>query len=216
MISLGFLNFTTYLFMLVTLICAIGTVTNNNPVHSVLFLIGSFFGGAILMLINNSEFLAFVILTVYVGAVMVLFLFVVMMTDTEHLVVIKNSFKSKIKVALVGIGMFWVLDLVTKEDLFLHQEKIKIATTASFESQTSSANVSQARALGVEIFSASNGIMIFMVAMILFVAIVGVISLAMRKKSGLKKQNLFSQLFRSPRDAVELKKVQIGAGVDDE
>ena len=85
MTNLGFVNFVTYFFLLFTVIMAGMTVKKKHPVHAVLCLIGTFCCGSGLLLINNAEFLAFMVLTVYVGAVMILFLFVVIMIDIQSI-----------------------------------------------------------------------------------------------------------------------------------
>ncbi len=206
MIHLDFINYIVYFFMLVTFVAAGGMVTKNNPVHAVLCLIGAFCGGAVLMLINNAEFLAFIVLTVYVGAVMVLFLFVVMMIDVDAIKFTKNTWCERISVISVGCVLFGMLYFVMSDEIIAKQDKIKIATQNSINADTKLSNVNQAKLYGELIYSEGNGVILIIAAMILFVAIVGVITLTLREKVGLKKQNLFDQLLRSRENTLEVKK----------
>ncbi len=216
MIHLDFINYIISFFLLVTLIASGGMVIKNNPVHAVLCLIVAYFGGAVLMLINNAEFLAFIVLTVYVGAVMVLFLFVVMMIDVDEIKFTKNTLLERLSIISVGCLLFGMLYFAMSEEVIAKQDNIKIATQNSMNSDTKSMNVSQAKVFGQLIYNEENSIILIVASMILFVAVVGVITLTLREKVGLKKQNLFTQLLRSREDTLEVKKVLIGAGVDDE
>jgi NADH-quinone oxidoreductase subunit J len=214
MVHLGFVNFIMYFFMLVTTVAGGGMMIKKNPVHSVLCLILSFCGGAGLLLINNAEFLAFIVLTVYVGAVMVLFLFVVMMIDVDSIHYTKNSVIEKISVFAVAMIIFSCMYITIDNEIIAKVDLMHKATEIAMNSI--SENVNQAKEFGKIIYKEDNSIIVIICSMILFVGIIGSIILTIRDRVGLKKQNLFSQLLRSREDTLEIKKVLVGSGVEDE
>lgn len=216
MIHLGFINFLVYLFLAVTGFAGFMMVIKDNPVHAVLSLIGAFFSGAALLLINNAEFLAFIVLTVYVGAVMVLFLFVVMMIDVDKIHYTKNSLIEKSSALIIGGVLCGFLLFSMREELKTKQSLIIKATENSLSTEYDSKSPSQAKILGRIIYSSDYSIVVIVASLILFVAIIGAIILTLRGKIGIKKQNLFSQLLHSREDTLEVKKVPFGAGVNDE
>ncbi len=217
MIHLGFVNFIVFVFLLLTGGAGLLMVVKDNPVHSVLSLIVAFCGGAVLLLINNAEFLAFIVLTVYVGAVMVLFLFVVMMIDVDKIKITKNSLLEKSIALIVGGVLCGFLIFAMRDDIKNKQSLIKEATLRSLSSIDSGVKEElQAKTFGMIIYSADYAILIIVASLILFVAIIGAITLTLREKTGLKKQNLFAQLLRSREDTLEVKKVAFRSGVDDE
>ena len=216
MIDLSFINFIVYFFLVVTGVAGLSVVVRNNPVHAVLSLIGAFCGGAILLLINNAEFLAFIVLTVYVGAVMILFLFVVMMIDVDKIQFTRNSLLERGSAVIIGGILCGFLLFSMINELNSKQALIIKATESSIFSMNNIENQPQAKLFGQIIYSPDYALIIIIASLILFVAIIGAIVLTLREKVGLRKQNLFDQLLRSRENTIEIKKVQSGCGVDDE
>ena len=217
MIDLSFVNFIVHFFLIVTGVAGLTMVMKDNPVHAVLSLIGAFCGGAILLLINNAEFLAFIVLTVYVGAVMVLFLFVVMMIDVDKIQFTKNSLFEKFSAIIIGGILCGFLLFTMKNELKNKQSlMIKAAERSISTINNSAMNQLQAKLFGQIIYSPEYALIILLASLILFIAIIGAIVLTIREKTGLKKQNLFTQLLRSRENTLEIKKVVIGEGTDDE
>ena len=216
MIDLSFINFIVCFFLVVTGVAGLSVVVRNNPVHAVLSLIGAFCGGAVLLLINNAEFLAFIVLTVYVGAVMILFLFVVMMIDVDKIQFTKNSLLEMGSAIIIGGILCGFLLFSMKNELNSKQSLIIKATENSIYSINNGENQPQAKLFGQIIYSPDYALIIIIASLILFVAIIGAIVLTLREKIGLRKQNLFEQLLRSRENTLEIKKVQYGCGVDDE
>ena len=156
MINLGFINFITYFFILVTLVAGGVMVIKKNPVHAVLSLILSFVGGAGLLLINNAEFLSFILLSVYVGAVMVLFLFVVMMIDTNLINHTKISWCEKWSALLVAILMFGLLFGSMKKEVDSKHNLIANATELAVNFDNSMVSKNQAREFGKILYDENN------------------------------------------------------------
>ncbi|MCB4822497.1 NADH-quinone oxidoreductase subunit J [Roseicella aerolata] len=193
-----------YLFAAILIASAVMVVTARNPVHSVLFLILAFFNAAALFLIAGAEFLAMILVIVYVGAVAVLFLFVVMMLDIDFARLREGFQRYAPFGAVVGGILFLELVLVlgswsfadTADDLRL--------------SPNPGASVTNAEALGrilytdyVYLFQASG--------LILLVAMIGAIVLTLRDRPGTRRQNVSAQVARS--GSISLEKVPVGAGV---
>ena len=107
-----------YLFAFIMIVSALMVVTARNPVHSVLFLILAFFNGAALFLLTGAEFLAMILVVVYVGAVAVLFLFVVMMLDVDFAELKKGAMKHAPVGALIGVVLLAELILVFSASIF--------------------------------------------------------------------------------------------------
>jgi len=186
---------------------AIGVVTSRNPVYSVLFLVLAFFNSAVLWVLLEVEFLGIVLVLVYVGAVMVLFLFVVMMLDVNF-----TELKSGIaQYAPLGL-LLGVVILMQLGAMFGHwqfadnAESLRDAVTPALEETTNTA------ALGQLIYT--KYIYLFQAAgLILFVAMIGAIVLTLRHRPDVKRQNILEQIYRDPATAVELKDVKPGQGL---
>ena len=191
----------------------------QNTVFSVLSLIVTFFGGAVLMLINNAEFLSFVVLTIYIGAVAVLFLFIVMMVDLDKLIIIKSRFDERIVALFLALIIFFTLfnamksELITKQDLI--NKVIDSSIQSSLEDSVYIGN-DQVKNIGILLYDTGYAIVVILVGLILFSAIIGVIILSLRSKTGIKKQNVFDQLARNASNTLTVKKVGFGDGVNDE
>ena len=193
-----------YLFSALAVASAVMVISSRNPVHSVLFLILCFFNGAGLFILMGAEFLAMLLVVVYVGAVAVLFLFVVMMLDVDF-VELRQGMLNYLPVgAVIGlvvlvelllVGASWIIDPAT----------VKLASP-------SPDGVSNTAALGRILYT--DYIYYFQTAgLILLVAMIGAIVLTLRHKQGVKRQNIADQVARTPATAVEIRKVKSGQGI---
>lgn len=194
-----------YIFSAVLLGSAAAVVTARNPVHAVLFLILAFFNAAALFLLAGAEFLAMILLIVYVGAVAVLFLFVVMMLDVDF-VQLREGFQKYAPVgAVVGLVLFAELASV------LWGWEVAPAGGA-LRLNPIPADVDNTRALGQIIYT--DYIFLFQVSgLILLVAMIGAIVLTHRKREGTRRQNITAQQTRLVTDTLEVLQVRTGAGV---
>ena len=186
-------------------ISAIAVITARNPVHSVLFLILTFFTSAGLFVLLGAEFLAMLLVVVYVGAVAVLFLFVVMMLDVDF-AELKQGFLSYLPVGvLVALALFGELGLVATAAM--SAEGAPIALTPA---QTS--DVTNAEAIGQVLYT--DYLLVFQMAgLVLFVAMIGAIVLTLRHRPGVKKQDIAKQVGRKRSEGVELKDIRPGQGL---
>ena len=175
-------------------------VSSRNPVHSVLFLILAFFNAAGLFILLNAEFLAMLLVVVYVGAVAVLFLFVVMMLDINYSE-LREGFQKYRSLGLL-IGAVLLVELFAT--FFKYSGNVK--------SLPSPGAVHNTKALGQVIYT--DYIYLFQLAgLILLVAMIGAIALTLRKRSGVRKQVIADQNSRTRAETVKLAKVETGAGV---
>ena len=196
-----------YVFASVTISAGVMVISSRNPVHSVLFLILAFFNAAGLFVLLGAEFLAMILVIVYVGAVAVLFLFVVMMLDINF-VELRQGFLQYLPVGGL-IGLILIVELLmVVSGWVIEPGKI---TGATINSETVS-NVTNTLALGRLIYT--DYIYLFQVAgLILLVAMVGAILLTLRRREGVKRQRIADQLDRRPEDAMEVVKVNTGSGI---
>ncbi len=194
-----------YLFSAVTIASAIMVVGARNPVHSVLFLILAFFNSAGLFVLLGAEFLAMILVVVYVGAVAVLFLFVVMMLDVDF-VELRQGFLNYLPIgALVGVVLLTELLVVLGGWAFSPH-------TATHAVLPISGTMSNTAALGEVLYT--RYIFFFQAAgMVLLVAMVGAIVLTLRHKPNVKRQSIASQVARTPATAIEVRKVEPGRGI---
>jgi NADH-quinone oxidoreductase subunit J len=196
-----------YLFAAIAVASAFMVIASRNPVHSVLFLILAFFNAAGLFILLGAEFLAMLLVVVYVGAVMVLFLFVVMMLDVDF-VEMRQGFLQYLPVgALVGIILLAELLLVLGGWVISPDIAGHTAAPAP-----ASADVSNIRALGELIYT--RYILFFQTAgLVLLVAMIGAIVLTLRHKEGVKRQDISAQVGRTREAAIEVRKVESGKGI---
>jgi NADH-quinone oxidoreductase subunit J len=194
-----------YVFSAILLGSAAAVVTSRNPVHAVLFLILAFFNAAALFLLAGAEFLAMILVIVYVGAVAVLFLFVVMMLDVDF-VQLREGFQKYAPVgAAVGVVLFGELAAV------LFGWQIAPGATALRLSATPG-GVENTRALGQVLYT--DYVLLFQMAgLILLVAMIGAIVLTHRQRPGTKRQNISRQQQREVSDTLEILQVRTGAGI---
>ena len=196
-----------YLFALVAVASGVMVISSRNPVHSVLFLILAFFNSAGLFVLMGAEFLAMILVIVYVGAVAVLFLFVVMMLDINF-VELRQGFLQYMPIgALIGIILLAELILVFGSWIAVPMANI----TAGVPTPTST-ETSNTHALGMLLYT--KYIYFFQTAgLILLVAMVGAIVLTLRQRSGVHKQRISDQLARRREETIELIKVEPGSGI---
>jgi NADH-quinone oxidoreductase subunit J len=196
-----------YLFSAVILLSSLMVISSKNPVHSVLFLILTFFNAAGLFVILHAEFLAMILIIVYVGAVAVLFLFVVMMLDV-------NFTKSKENVLqYMPFGLFIGVVFVCELIIVLINSKLDLANIQILSNPFANfSNMTNTQALGSVLYT--DYILYFQLSgVILLVAMIGSIVLTLRDRTGVRRQVIGQQLERDSSSTV-LKEVESGEGVD--
>jgi NADH-quinone oxidoreductase subunit J len=181
-------------------------VAARNPVHSVLFLILAFFDAAALFILIGAEFLAMILVIVYVGAVAVLFLFVVMMLDIDF-VQLRSGFVRYLPIgALVGLILLAELVLVSVSWAVTPAGLVVGAAPAGANA------ISNTRALGDILYT--RYLFAFQAAgLILLVAMIGAIVLTLRHRGDVRRQSIAAQLARTRAQSVEIVKVPVGEGV---
>ena len=194
-----------YLFSIMAVIGALNVIFQRNPVHSVLWLIFTFFNAAGLFVLLGAEFVAMILVVVYVGAVAVLFLFVVMMLDI-NIVVLREGFLRYMPVgALIGIVLLVELALVFGGWAISPAADGLRATPIV-------AGVTNTQALGAVLYT--KYAYLFQVSgVILLVSMIGAIVLTHRRRAGPRRQSIENQVNRSAADTLEIVKVQTGRGV---
>jgi NADH-quinone oxidoreductase subunit J len=193
-----------YLFSLLAIASAVLVITARNPVHSVLFLILCFFNVAGLFILLGAEFLAMILVVVYVGAVAVLFLFVVMMLDVDF-TELRSGMLNYLPIGGV-IGLILLVELVLLFGTWSLPPDV--AATAAAPASA----VQNTHALGEIIYT--KYVFFFQTAgMILLVAMIGAIVLTLRHRPGIKRQVIADQVARGPATAVEIRKVKSGEGI---
>jgi NADH-quinone oxidoreductase subunit J len=194
-----------YVFSTVLIAAALMVVSARNPVHSVLFLILAFFNAAALFVLLGAEFLAMVLVVVYVGAVAVLFLFVVMMLDIDF-TQLRQGFLNYAPYALVVAGVFFFELFVVAWAWSLSPPPVESLA------HPTPTDITNTEALGRILYT--NYVHVFQGAgMVLLVAMIGAIVLTLRHREGVKRQNVYTQVSRRREQAVELRKVRPGEGL---
>ncbi len=199
-------SFTFYLFSLIAVLSALMVISAKNPVHSVLFLILSFVNASGLFVLLGAEFLAMILVVVYVGAVAVLFLFVVMMLDINF-VKLREGFLQYLPFgALLGIVLIIELGL-----LFLTKSFFENSLT-NFVKSPQINEVENTKLIGQVLYT--DYFYLFQISgLILLVAMIGSITLTLRDRGQVKRQNISSQNFTDAKSAIEKKKVKLGEGI---
>ena len=198
-----------YMFAGICVASALMVIVSRNPVHSVLFLILAFFNAAGLFLLLGAEFLAMILVIVYVGAVAVLFLFVVMMLDINF-VEMRQGFLTYLPVGgLVGaILLLELLMVVGGWQVSGMAGGLSMAPTPD-----AAAGTTNTHALGRLLYT--DYIYLFQAAgMVLLVAMIGAIVLTLRSREGVRKQVIADQIGRRREATVEVVSVQSGRGID--
>ncbi len=196
-----------YLFSIITVVAAVMVISARNPVHSVLFLILAFFNSAGLFVLLGAEFLAMVMVVVYVGAVAVLFMFVVMMLDV-NIAELRQGFLQYLPLGgIVGLVLLMELAVVAGGFVFSPEVSERFAAPIPVPS-----DIANTEALGNIIYT--KYIYFFQSAgIILLVAMIGAIVLTHRSREGTRKQRISNQVNRRPEDTIEIKKVSTGSGI---
>ena len=194
-----------YLFAASALAGGFFTVVSRNPVHSVLWLILAFLSAAGLFVLLGAEFVAMLLIIVYVGAVAVLFLFVVMMLDVDF-AELKAEMTKYMPLALL-IGVVILMQLGLAYGAWETADGANAARTA-----IAPEGVENTAALGLLIYD--RYFLIFQLSgLILLVAMIGAIVLTLRHRKDVKRQNVLAQMWRDPAKAMELKDVKPGQGL---
>ncbi len=198
-----------YLLATVTVVSGLLVVTMKNPVHSVLFLILAFFSAAGLFVLLGAEFLAMLLVVVYVGAVAVLFLFVVMMLDVDF-VGLREGFTRYMPLAIIVATILLIeMILITA----------KVVTGGAGATATAVAvatpDASNIETIGRVLYT--DYVYFFQAAgIVLLIAMIGAIVLTLRHKPGVRRQKIHDQVTRNAKTAIEIKGAVSGAGLNPE
>jgi NADH-quinone oxidoreductase subunit J len=193
-----------YLFAAVMIASAVMVITARNPVHCVLFLILAFLNAAGLFVLMGAEFLGLILAIVYVGAVAVLFMFVVMMLDTDFSA-IRGGF-------LQYLPIGGAIGLVLMIELGFAVAAIRAGEGTMAMPMPNDGGVSNTEALGRLIYT--NYFYLFQAAgVILLIAMVGAIVLTLRRREGVRRQTIGDQVARQREDSIEIRKVTPGSGI---
>ena len=204
---MGMGDFTFYLFAISLLTGGLLTVMARNPVHSVLWLILAFLSAAGFFVLIGAEFVAMLLIIVYVGAVAVLFLFVVMMLDIDFAALKAEMARYLPLGALIGVVLLMQLGLAFGVWEFSDGVDTRLGNPIPPLEQAHNT-----QALGLILYD--RYILLFQLSgLILLVAMVGVIVLTLRHRGDVKRQNVVAQMMRDPQKALELKDVKPGQGL---
>ncbi|MTJ84120.1 MAG: NADH-quinone oxidoreductase subunit J [Telmatospirillum sp.] len=196
-----------YLFAAVAVASGVMVISARNPVHAVLFLILTFFNAAGLFLLAGAEFLAMVLVVVYVGAVAVLFLFVVMLLDINYLRLREGFLQYLPTGGLIGLILLAELVLVFGGWSFAPEAPLSVGSRTPDPSV-----MTNTEALGRLLYT--DYFYLFQVAgLVLLVAMIGTILLTLRTRAGVRKQNIAAQVARTKAQSVEIRKVPSGGGI---
>ena len=194
-----------YYFSFLILSSALLVITSKNPINSVIFLIFSFFNSAGIFLIAGAEFLALIMLIVYVGAVAVLFLFVVMMLDVDFST-LKAEMAGYLPIALL-IAVVLVMQLAMAFGLWSYAD-----TAVGAREVLVNPEYHNTQALGLILYD-RYFILFQLSGLILLVAMIGAIVLTVRHRKNVKRQNILSQIYRDPDKSLEILDVKPGQGL---
>lgn len=196
-----------YLFSAVAVAAGVMVISSRNPVHSVLFLILAFFNAAGLFVLMGAEFLAMILVIVYVGAIAVLFLFVVMMLDINF-VEMRQGFLQYLPIgALIGIILLAELVMIGGAWV-VTPEAASVAAVPAPDPET----VTNTEALGQVLYT-KYAYLFQLSGLVLLVAMVGAIVLTLRQREGVKRQSIATQVTRTREQAIEVKDVTPGQGI---
>jgi len=191
-----------YILAFTAIAAAFMVVASRNPVHSVMFLILTFFAAAGLFILMGAEFIALLLVMVYVGAVAVLFLFVVMMLDVDF-VELKQGFLTYLPIGAVVALILLAEMILVGAAYFMGETKTVVATDPETSNLESFGDVLYTQYAGA--FEAAG--------LILLVALVGAVVLTLRTREGVRTQNAMDQIARTREDGVELVDIQPGQGL---
>jgi NADH-quinone oxidoreductase subunit J len=196
-----------YLLSATTVAAALAVVTARNPVHAVLFLIAAFFSAAGLFVLLGAEFLAMILVVVYVGAVAVLFLFVVMMLDVDF-AELRQGFAR-----YLPVGAF-VAGVLTVEMIFVSASvAANGAAAGSPGPQAPAGSATNAEAIGRVLYT--DYVYFFQAAgLILLIAMIGAIVLTLKHRAGVKRQDVARQTARTPASGMRIVSIRSGEGIE--
>ena len=201
-------DITFYLFSAVLLASALVVVCTKNTIYSVMFLILAFFNAAGLFILLGAEFLAMLIVIVYVGAIAVLFLFVVMMLNIDNKPKVKKGFNAYLPLTILIASILFI------EICILTQGSTILFGTATIKSLPTPDNISNTKAIGNVLYT-TFAYPFQLAGMVLFVAMIGAIVLTLRDQdSFIIKQNIVQQVALEKSDSVKLVKVTSGQGIN--
>ncbi|MGP9788465.1 NADH-quinone oxidoreductase subunit J [Roseinatronobacter sp. NSM] len=204
---MGIADITFYAFAVTLLGAGFLVTIARNPVHSVLWLILTFLSAAGMFVLLGAEFLAMLLIIVYVGAVAVLFLFVVMMLDIDF-AALKGEMARYFPIAsIVGIVLLMQMAL-----LFGSWQEAETARDLRQAPTPDIAEMHNTKALGMIVYD-QYFLLFQTAALILLVAMIGAIVLTLRHRKDVKRQNVMAQMHRDPAKALELKDVKPGQGL---
>jgi NADH-quinone oxidoreductase subunit J len=195
-----------YLLSCVTVAAAVMVITARNPVHAVLWLILAFFNAAGLFILLGAEFLAMILVIVYVGAVAVLFLFVVMMLDVDFAELRAGFIRNAPLGALVGLVV--LAELVMVVGFRLAGQTLMSRGPAP--APASGSALTNTEAIGAVLYREPFVFYVQAAGLILLVAMIGAIVLTLRHKPGVKRQSISAQNARNPASAIDVVKVPAG------
>jgi NADH-quinone oxidoreductase subunit J len=192
-----------YLFSLLTVLSAVMVISAKNPVHSVLFLIFAFFNAAGLFLLLGAEMIAMLLVIVYVGAVAVLFLFVVMMLDINFARLREGFLK------YLPVGVLVAMLLFTELVLMLNSSMLAIETSKDVlhRQVPMIAGITNAKMLGMVLYT-KFAFPFELAGLVLLVAMIGAIVLTLRHREGVRRQNIGRQVARTPREGLKIVKIR--------
>lgn len=196
-----------YLFAAACVASAVMVIVSRNPVHSVLYLILAFVNASGLFILMGAEFLGMMLIVVYVGAVAVLFLFVIMMLDVDF-VELREGFMQYLPIGIV-IGGIFLFELLLVVGAWVINPSVTKTITAAIPT-----NISNTEALGLVLYT--KYIYFFQAAgLVLLVAMIGAIVLTLHHRVRVRRQNIAEQVARSPATAIEIKQVRPGQGLSE-
>lgn len=193
-----------------TVVAAIAVISARNPVHSVLFLITTFFSAAGLFVLLGAEFLAMILVVVYVGAVAVLFLFVVMMLDVDF-VALRQGFARYLPIGGIVAGVLTVEMAVVAWNVA--SSGAASLSTGPIYKPGGPGSVTNAEAIGRVLYT--DYVYFFQTAgLVLLVAMIGAIVLTLKHREGVKRQDIGAQVARTPAKGMRLVKIKPGEGIE--
>ncbi len=204
---MGFAGFAFYVFSLAAIAAGFMTVTSRNPVHSVLWLILAFLSAAGLFVLLGAEFVAMLLVIVYVGAVAVLFLFVVMMLDVDFAELKAEMARYLPLALLIGVVLLMELGLVIGTWTYSDSAEGLRAAVTPLDSETHNT-----AAIGRLLYD--DYVLLFQLAgLVLLVAMIGAIVLTLRHRTHIKRQDIIAQIYRDPSKAMQVRNVESGQGL---
>jgi NADH-quinone oxidoreductase subunit J len=196
-----------YVLAVATVVAGLGVVSARNPVHSVLFLITAFFSAAGLFVLMGAEFLAMLLVVVYVGAVAVLFLFVVMMLDVDF-AALRQGFARYLPLGGLVAGIITIELVIVSLSVARNGAASKNAAPMA-----ATADVTNAETIGRVLYT--DYVYFFQAAgMVLLVAMIGAIVLTLKHREGIKRQSIADQVARTPATGMRIVGIRSGEGIE--